>query len=86
MSFLSQRGVKACYITAEQDDDGVKEGVVQGQYQLVYFTPEMLLGSKRRRKVLLNNIYSSRLRAFIVDEAHTVSYLHQMVIDKVLFL
>ena len=73
VAFLSQRGVKACFITPDQQDDGIKDGVVQGLYQLVYFTPEMLLGSKRWRKVLLNNVYSSRLRAFIVDEAHTVA-------------
>ena len=52
VAFLSQRGVKACFITADQQDDGIKDSVV---YQLVYFTPD--LGSKRLRKVLLNNIY-----------------------------
>ena len=72
VSSLSERGVKACYITAEQHDEIVK-GVVQGLYQLVYFTPEMLLGSKKWRKVLLSSVYSSCLRAFIVDEAHAVA-------------
>ncbi len=62
---FSERGVKAYYIGDEQH---VKEGVVDGLYQLVYFTPEMLLGSKEWRKVLLISVYSSFLCAFIVDE------------------
>ena len=54
VAFLTQQGVKTCFITADQQDDGIKEGVVQGLYQLVYFMLEMLLGNKRWQKVLLN--------------------------------
>ena len=50
----------------------VKEAVLMGEYQLVLFTPEMLVEQKRWRKMLLGDVYSSRLRAFVVDEAHTV--------------
>ena len=45
---------------------------MQGDYQLVFFTPEMLLNKKKWRKMLLGDVYASRLRAFAVDEAHTV--------------
>ena len=47
----------------------VKEAVLMGEYQ---FTPEMLVEQKQWRKMLLGDVYSSRLRAFVVDEAHTV--------------
>ena len=43
-----------------------------GRYQLVLFTPEMLLSQRRWRKMLLGEVYSNQLRVFVVDEAHTV--------------
>ena len=42
-----------------------------GEYQLVLFTPEMLIEQKQWRRMLLAEVYTSRLRAFVVDEAHT---------------
>ena len=48
------------------------QDVMQGAYQAVFFTPEMLMGKKRWRQMLLNDVYSSRLRVFVVDEAHTI--------------
>ena len=57
MTSLTARGVKAAYITEEQDDPSILQGVVQGNYQLVYFTPEMVLCSKKWRKVLLTDVY-----------------------------
>ena len=50
----------------------MKEGVVKGDYRLVYFTPEMLLVSKRWREMLLEEVYVHRLQTFVIDEAHTV--------------
>ena len=69
---LSARGLAACYIAGDQGDEGVKNGVTRGDYQLVFFTPEMLLDKRRWRKVLLGEVYSHLLRVFVVDEAHTV--------------
>lgn len=69
---LQARGLAACYIAGDQEDEAVKEGVIRGEYQLVLFTPEMLLENKRWRKMLLGVQYSRRLRVFVVDEAHTV--------------
>ena len=48
------------------------QDVMQGAYQAVFFTPEMLVGEKRWRQMLLNDVYSSCLRVFVVDEAHTI--------------
>ena len=48
------------------------EGVKTGKYQLVYFTPEALLEHIRWRKLLRTEVYSTRLRVLIIDEAHTV--------------
>ena len=42
---LSVKGLRACYIAGDTEDD-VKEGVIRGDYQIVFFTPEMLLEKK----------------------------------------
>lgn len=69
---LSAKGLATSYIAGEQKDEGVKRAVMKGEYQLVLFTPEMLLESKLWRKMLLGEVYSQRLRVLVVDEAHTV--------------
>ena len=43
-----------------------------GDYQLVFIAPEMILDRKKWRRMLYNEVYSKRLRTFIVDEAHTI--------------
>ena len=50
-----------------------KAGVLKGEYGLVvvFFTPELLL-ERRWRDVLHSKPYDQRVRAFVVDEAHTV--------------
>ncbi len=50
----------------------MKDGILKGDYQLVYITPELLVGSKVCRKMLTGEVYEHRLKAFVVDEAHTV--------------
>ncbi len=60
-------GIKACYVSGE-----LKHQLIKGAYQIVYFTPEMILASRRWREMLIGEVYSHQLRAFIVDEAHTV--------------
>lgn len=52
----------------EEDADGVRNG----HYRLVLFTPEMLLERKDGRCMLLGEVYSSRLRTVAIDEAHIV--------------
>ena len=45
----------------------MKQGVSMGAYQLVFFTP----GQQKVEKVV-SDIYTAHLKAFVVDEAHTV--------------
>ena len=72
VSLLSKKGIKACGVYGGQDDEQVQKDVLKGEYRLVYFTPETIIGVKKWRNMLLNEVYSSRLRTFIIDEAHTV--------------
>ena len=62
---LSAKGLKTCCVTGGQLENA--EAVVAGEYQLLLFTPEMMIEHKRWRKMLLGEVYTSRLRAFVVD-------------------
>lgn len=44
--------------------------VLQGDYQILFISPELLF-ARKWRFMLLSDVYAHRLRAFIVDEAHT---------------
>ena len=59
-------------MSCDQDSGDVKEGNIKGEYEVVYFIPEMILVGKRRREILLGEVYSHPLKTFIIDEAHTV--------------
>lgn len=61
----------AC-VSSETKDDIITRGVRNGEYQLVYFTPEMLINNKRWRRVMESDVYAERLKAFVVDESHCV--------------
>jgi superfamily II DNA helicase RecQ len=58
-------------VSGQQEDEGVLRGVKEGQYQLVLFTPEMLLQSSKWRAVLGSEVYSQNLKALAIDEAHS---------------
>ena len=71
VSLLSKKGIKACGVYGGQDDEHVQKDVLKGEYRLVYFTPETIIGVKKWRNLLLNDVFSSRLR--------TLSYSCTMV-------
>lgn len=68
---FSAKGITAAHVTGDSSKS-MKDGVLKGDYQLVYITPELLLTSSVWRKMLVEEVYCERLKAFIVDEAHTV--------------
>ena len=72
VSTYSVKGLKTTYVSGEVTDKSVLDEVSQGNFQLVFFTPEMLIGSKRWRSMLTGDLYSERLKAFFIDEAHCV--------------
>lgn len=71
MTTYSSKGLNAAKVTGDSSKSLRKE-VREGEYQLVYITPELLITGGVWRKMLVGEVYSERLRAFIVDEAHTV--------------
>ncbi len=46
----------------------------QGLYQLLFFTPEMLITNKRWGLVIEKDAYTESLEAFVIDEAHCVKH------------
>ena len=69
VSALSIKGLTACCISGDQNDDLVKEFVCNEGYQFVYFQKFLC---KKWRRLLLGDLYSSRFQFFVIDEAHTV--------------
>ena len=67
-----EKGLSSAYVTAEQKSEEVLQGVQDGIYKLVFFTPEMLLLNKCWRQLLMIQVYSENLHTVIVDEAHTI--------------
>jgi len=64
--------VRAAQITGDQDNVDVKRSVLEGKCQIVFFTPEMLILNQQWRNLLSTEVYYHRLRALVVDEAHTI--------------
>ena len=71
MASYCAKGLSAAQVTGDSIKSLRKE-VQEGLYQLVYITPELLITGNVWRKMLVGEVYSERLRAFIIDEAHTV--------------
>ena len=69
---LSRKGVKSCYMSSDQDNEDEKAGIIKGEYQVVYFTPEKIITGKRWREMLVGEVYSRHLKTFFINKAHTV--------------
>ena len=67
----SKRGLSAASITRESPK-AVQDGVMRGNYKLVFFTPELLITKEKWRAMLSGPVYGARIVAFIVDKAHCV--------------
>ena len=66
------KGLLSAYVSGEVTDKTRLAEVAWGLYQLVYFTPEMLITNRRLRRVIESDSYAERLKAFVIDEAHCV--------------
>ncbi len=68
----SSKGVQCASISGGGANSHLNADVAMGKFQLVFFTPEMIVGTKSWRKVLEGDVYSEHLKAFVIDEAHCV--------------
>ena len=69
---FTANGLTAEFVGGVQDDPGVLGEDQEGVLQLVYISPESLLGDNCWREMLRNDVYQTRMVAFCVDEAHCV--------------
>ena len=68
----NSKGLKATYIGRDQHDIEVKNAVENGMYQLVYMSPESMMGTLTWREMFRSRIYQQNLVSLAVDEAHLV--------------
>ena len=71
MQFVA-KGVLAGYVSSEPENKEMQEDIMKGKYQLVFSSPESLLGTLRWRALLCESTYTQILVGLIVDEAHCV--------------
>ena len=72
MSNLITKGITAASICGGDEDQFKQDGVHKGHYQIVYFTPEILILNRIWRRMLTTDVYQENLKALVVDEAHCV--------------
>ena len=65
---LRSVGYRATTLSTETD----KDAVINGYYQFVFGSPEMLIGNGDWRDVLSNPLFKSRHQLIVVDETHTI--------------
>ena len=70
---LQQRGIKASFIGAGQEEANFKE-IVNGEMNIVYSSPEAMLASDRWREMICSQVYQNNVVAVAVDEAHCITH------------
>ncbi len=70
VSILKELGVAAANLSSLED--GERDRVENGEYSVVYGSPEAWIKNERWRLMLANSVYSNKLCAIAVDEAHVV--------------
>ena len=65
-----ERGINAAAICSDERE--LEKEAAKGAYQLIYISPEMLLGTNKWRAILTSDLFQSRLVGVVVDEAHCV--------------
>ena len=72
MEKFNSKGILTALVTGISDDEEMKKGVRAGRYDIVLFTPELLINSKRWRSVLTSETYIQHMKGLVIDEAHCV--------------
>ena len=70
VNILETFGVKAVYVGGA--NTAVGEVIKQGQFNILFFSPECLLTQLDWRDMLHSPVYQEQLVAFVIDEAHCV--------------
>ena len=66
-----RKGVSPLYYSGDMDDSR-RSKVCQGEYQLIFMSPERLLDSAFWHDILRSPVYQKNVVGFAVDKAHCV--------------
>ncbi len=70
VGYLRNIGISSVSLSNINDEEA--KDVEQGKFSVVYTTPEALIKNERWRKTLSSSVYTSKLCAITVDEAHVI--------------
>lgn len=79
---MKSKGLKAAFVGSGQDDHAIYDSVLNGDMQLVYFSPESLLTIPVWREMLKTPCYKENMVCLAVDEAHLVEKWYILAILK----
>ena len=71
VSKLRSLGISAVNISSHEEEEE-ERSILNGEYAVVYGSPEAWLKNERWRTMLSNPVYTKKLCAIAVDEAHVV--------------
>ena len=66
------KGLESAYVSGEDEGGAVARGVENGDYSLVFMSPEALVSSCRWRETFRTSTYQENLVAVVVDETHCI--------------
>lgn len=69
---LNSKGLQSVNMGEVRDDCSLQQKIYEGQFQILFFSPECLLRNSKWRDMLLTSWYQENMVGFIVDEAHCV--------------
>ena len=70
VKILTDLGLSAISISSQEELDVTK--IEKGEYSIVFGSPEAWLMNDRWRRMLDNHVYSNKLCAVAIDEAHVL--------------
>ena len=75
------KGLSVEFICGDDEDQKeMKENVIFGKFQIVFFTPKALILNRRWRQLIGTDKYQKRVKGLIIDEAHTIKKWYAWVI------
>ena len=66
----SKRGLRCASVGKHQTDTAIRDGVRNGEYQVVYMSPESMLTVLSWREMFRSELYLENIVGLAVDEAH----------------
>ena len=72
VNYLQKLNISATYVASDQPES-ILSSVEQGNYNLVFISPESTLNNECWRSMLTNTVYSSCLMGIAVDKVHCIT-------------